>query len=299
MSLEEYRTQKRGGRGKKGMNVGDEDFIIDLFVCSTHDMIVFFTSQGRVYSLKCFELPLQSRTTKGKPIINLINLQEGEEISSMIPINNFDTNEMLIMVTKNGIVKKIRLKQFSKIQKSGIRAQKIRSDDKLVSVKKLSNELHDIFIATKFGYAIRFDESELRELSRSSIGVKGVYLREGDKVIESLLVTDEDIVLTLTKNGYGQRTRIKEYRKTGRGAKGVINISLNYEENDKVIATLIAGEEDLLIGTEQGQVIRLPVESIKITHRKAKGVRAIHLYENDSVTAIGKCSKEMENNVEE
>lgn len=298
VSLEEYRTQKRGGRGKKGMTVGEEDFIIDLFVCSTLDTIVFFTSKGRVYSLKCFEIPLQGRSSKGKPIINLINLQEGEEISSMIPINNFDTMEMLIMVTKNGIVKKIGLKQFSKIQKSGIRAQKIRSDDKLVSVKKLSNELHDIFIATKFGYAIRFDESELRELSRSSIGVKGVELREGDKVIESLLVTDDDIVLTLTKNGNGQRTKINEYRKTGRGAKGVMNISLNFEENDKVIATLIPGEEDLLIGTEQGQVIRLHVESIKITHRKAKGVRAINLYENDSVTAIGKCSREIDNNLE-
>ena len=293
VSLAEYRTQRRGGRGKKGMTVNEEDFIKDLFVCSTHDTILFFTSKGRVYSLKAFEIPLQRRTAKGRPIINLITLQEGENISEMIPINNFNTGEMLIMVTKNGIVKKTPLKYFSKINRSGLRAQIIRPDDKLVSVKKLKNELQDIFIATKKGYAIRFDESELRELGRATMGVKGVNLREGDEVIEGLLVSDDEIVLTLTEKGRGQRTYIKEYRKTGRAAKGVININLNEDGSDNVIAIKIA-KEDLLIGSEQGQVIRLPVESIRITHRKSKGVKAINLYKNDSVCAIGKCAKEIE-----
>ena len=291
VSLAEYRTQRRGGRGKKGMTVNEEDFITDLFVCSTHDIILFFTSKGRVYSLKAFEIPLQRRTAKGKPIVNLIKLQEGENISEMIPINNFNTGEMLIMVTKNGIVKKTPLRHFSKIKRSGVRAQIIRQDDTLVSVKKLSNELQDIFIATKKGYAIRFDESELRELGRNTMGVKGVELREGDEVIEGLLVSDDEIVLTLTENGYGQRTYIKEYRKTGRAAKGVKNITLNEDGKDNVIAIKIA-KEDLLIGSEQGQVIRLPVDSIRITHRRAKGVRVINLYENDFVSAIGKCAEE-------
>ncbi|MFX1392901.1 MAG: DNA gyrase subunit A [Promethearchaeota archaeon] len=291
VSLAEYRTQRRGGRGKKGMTVNEEDFITDLFVCSTHDTILFFTSKGRVYSLKAFEIPLQRRTAKGKPIVNLITVQEGENISEMIPINNFNTGEMLIMVTKNGIVKKTPLRHFSKIKRSGVRAQIIREDDALVSVKKLSNELQDIFIATKKGYAIRFDESELRELGRNTMGVKGVELREDDEVIEGLLVSDDEIVLTLTENGYGQRTYIKEYRKTGRAAKGVKNITLNEDGKDNVIAIKIA-KEDLLIGSEQGQVIRLPVDSIRITHRRAKGVRVINLYENDYVSAIGKCSEE-------
>jgi len=294
MSLEEYRTQRRGGRGKKGMTVRDEDFISDLFVCSTHDTILFFTSKGRVYSIIAFQIPLQQRTAKGKPIVNLLALQEEEEISEMIPINNFETNERLIMTTKKGIIKKCSLSHFSKIQKNGVRAQRIRKDDKLVSVKKLSNELQDIFIATKLGYAIRFDESELRELGRNTMGVKGAELREGDEVIGSLLVTDDDIILTLTKNGYGQRTYLKEYRKTGRAAKGVINIKLNETKKDEVITTKIAVEIDLLISTEQGQVIRLPVDSIRITHRKAKGVRVINLYDEDSVVAIGKCAKELE-----
>ncbi len=294
MSVAEYRTQRRGGRGKKGMTVGEEDFIADLFVCSTHDTILFFTSQGRVYSMKAFEIPLQKRTAKGKPIVNLLSLKGGEKISDMIPINNFNTNEMLIMTTKNGIIKKCSLRLFSKFKITGVRAQKIRPDDKLVSVKKLSNELQDIFIATKLGYAIRFDESELRELGRNTMGVKGVDLRKGDEVIDSILVTDDEIVLTLTKNGYGQRTIIKEYRKTGRAAKGVINISLNEEENDEVITIKIAKEKDLLIGSEQGQMIRVPVDSIRITHRKAKGVRVINLYDGDSVVAIGKCAKELE-----
>ncbi len=295
MSLTEYKAQRRGGRGKRGMTVGEEDFIIDLFVCSTHDTILFFTSRGRVYSIKCFEVPLQTRTAKGKPIVNLISIKSEEQISQTIPIHSFNTNDKLIMVTKNGIAKKIALKHFGKIQKTGIRAQRIKQDDELVSVKKISNELQDIFIATKLGYAIRFDESELRDLGRNSMGVKGVNLREEDEVIDGLLVTDDDFLITLTENGYGQRTKIEEYRKTGRAAKGVINISLKEEENDHVIAAKIAEDEDLLIGTEQGQVIRLPVDSIRITHRKAKGVSVINLYEGDSVSATGKCTKEIEN----
>jgi DNA gyrase subunit A len=292
ISIEQYRTQARGGRGKKGMTVREEDFITDLFVCSTHDTILVFTSKGRVYSIKTYDIPLQKRTARGKPIINFIPLQSGEKISSMIPINNFNTNEMLIMTTKNGIIKKSPLRLFSKFKSTGVRAQRIRPDDELVSVKRLSNELEDIFIATKLGYAVRFDESELRELGRNSMGVKGADLRENDEVIDSLLVSDDNIVLTLTENGFGQRTFVKEYRKTGRGAKGVKNITLNKAKNDKVIAIKVAKNMDLLIGTEQGQMIRVPVDSIRITHRTAKGVRVIKLYENDSVTGIGKCEKE-------
>jgi DNA gyrase subunit A len=293
ISVEEYHAQGRGGRGKKGMTVREEDFIIDLFVCSTHDTILIFTSKGRVYSIKCFDIPLQTRTARGKPIINLIALQDGETISSMIPINNFNTNEMLIMTTKNGTVKKTPLRYFSKFRSTGVRAQRIRADDKLVSVKRLKNELQDIFIATKLGYAVRFDEEELRELGRNSMGVKGVELREGDEVIDTLLVSDDSIILTLTENGNGQRTSVKEYRKTGRGAKGVKNITLDQKRKDKVIAIKIAKHMDLLIGTEQGQVIRVPVDSIRITHRKAKGVRVIKLYEGDSVVAIGKCDSQI------
>ena len=293
ISLEEYQAQRRGGRGKKGMTIREEDIIDDLFVGTTHDTILIFTSQGRVYSIKCYDIPLQTRTARGKPIINLIALQEDERVASMIPINNFATAEMLIMTTKKGIIKKTPLKLFSKFKSTGVRAQRIKPGDELVSVKRLSNELQDIFLATKLGYAVRFDESELRELGKTSMGVKGADLRENDEVIDTLLVSDDDIILSLTKNGHGQRTKVKEYRKTGRGAKGVRNISLNFEQKDEVIASLIAHHKDLLIVTEQGQVIRVPVDSIRITHRKAKGVRVIKLYEHDSVVAIGKVTKEI------
>jgi len=292
MSLKEYNAQKRGGRGKKGMTIKEEDFIDNLFVATTHDTLLFFTSRGRVYSIKCYEIPSQSRNARGKPIVNYIPLREGERVSAIIPINNFDTNEKLIMTTKKGIIKKTPLKLFAKFKSTGVRAQRIKQGDELISVKRLSNELQDIFIATKLGYAVRFDELELRELGKNSMGVKGVNLRENDEVIDTLLVNDDDIILTLTKNGYGQRTLVKEYRKTGRGAKGVKNISLDLEKGDEVIAIKIAKQMDLLIGTKQGQVIRVPVDSIRITHRKAKGVRVIKLYEDDHVVAIGKCAKE-------
>ena len=296
ISLEEYQAQRRGGRGKKGMSIREEDLIDDLFVGTTHDTILIFTSQGRVYSIKCYDIPLQTRTARGKPIINLIALQKGERVASMIPINNFATTEMLIMTTKKGIIKKTPLKLFSKFKSTGVRAQRIKPGDELVNVKRLSNELQDIFLVTKLGYAVKFDESELRELGKTSMGVKGANLRENDEIIDTLLVSDDDIILTITKNAYGQRTKVKEYRKTGRGAKGVKNINLNLEKQDEVIASLvpkIADHMDLLIVTEQGQVIRVPVDSIRITHRKAKGVRVIKLYENDSVVAIGKCTKDI------
>ncbi|MFW9827406.1 MAG: DNA gyrase subunit A [Candidatus Thorarchaeota archaeon] len=292
ISLVEYQAQRRGGRGKRGMTIREEDFINDLFVCSTHDTILVFTSKGRVYSIMCYDIPLQKRTARGKPIVNYIPLQSGENISAMIPINNFNTNEMLIMTTKNGVIKKTPLRLLSKFRSTGVRAQRIRPNDELISVRRFSNELQDIFIATKSGYAVRFDESELRELGRNSMGVKGAELRENDEVIDTLLVSDDDIILTLTQNGYGQRTYVKEYRKTGRGAKGVKNITLSKEKQDKVIAAKIAKHMDLLIATEQGQMIRVPVDSIRITHRTAKGVRVIKLYEDDYVVAIGKCEQE-------
>jgi len=294
ISLQDYQAQRRGGRGKKGMTVREEDFIMDLFVCSTHDTILVFTSKGRVYSIKAYDIPLQTRTARGKPIVNYLALQPEEIVSAMIPIHNFNTNEMLIMTTKKGIIKKTPLRLFSKFKSTGVRAQRIRHDDELISVKRQSNELQDVFIATKLGYAVRFDESEIRVLGRNSMGVKGANLRDEDGVIDTLLVSDDDIILTLTQNGYGQRTIAKEYRKTGRGAKGVKNITLDDQVNDRVIATKIAEHMDLLIGTEQGQMIRVPVDSIRITHRKAKGVRVIKLYENDSVVAIGKCTKELD-----
>ncbi|MFW9950939.1 MAG: DNA gyrase subunit A [Candidatus Thorarchaeota archaeon] len=294
ISLQDYQAQRRGGRGKKGMTVREEDFIMDLFVCSTHDTILVFTSKGRVYSIKAYDIPLQTRTARGKPIVNYLALQPAETVSAMIPIHNFNTNEMLIMTTKKGIIKKTPLRLFSKFKISGVRAQRIRPDDELISVKRQSNELQDVFIATKLGYAVRFDESEIRILGRNSMGVKGADLRGDDGVVDTLLVSDDDIILTLTQNGYGQRTIAKEYRKTGRGAKGVKNIALDEDANDRVIAIKIAEHMDLLIGTEQGQMIRVPVDSIRITHRKAKGVRVIKLYENDSVVAIGKCTKELD-----
>jgi DNA gyrase subunit A len=294
ISLEEYQAQRRGGRGKKGMTMREEDFITDLFVSTTHDTILLFTSKGRVYSIKCFEFPLQNRTARGKPIINFIPLQEDEKLSAMIPIKSFNTNESLIMTTKKGIIKKTPLRLFARIKSTGVRAQRIRQDDELVSVNRFSNELQDILIATKSGYAVRFDESELRELGKNTMGVKAADLRDGDEVIDVLLVNNDDIILTLTKNGYGQRTLLKEYRKTGRAAKGVKNITLDADTKDEVIAIKIARHMDLLIGTEQGQVIRVPVDTIRVTHRKAKGVRVIKLYEGDSVVAIGKCSEDME-----
>lgn len=285
---EVYQLQHRGGKGKKIMKMDEEDFIKDIFSCVTHDFILFFTSKGRIYSLRCYNLPKQTRTSKGRSIIRLLNLKENEKIAHMIPISKFSEDDKLIFVSKNGLVKKTLLKYFSKISKSGIIAIKIRPDDELITVLKLEDENKDVFIGTKNGYAARFDVKQLKNLGRTAMGVRGIKLRENDEVIGALLTDEKTKILTLTKKGKGKCSSIKEYRKTSRNAKGVINIHFK-SKDDEVIAIQRAAGQDLLIGTKKGQVIRIHCDSIRVSHRVTQGVKAMDLHEDDEVVTIGKC----------
>jgi len=290
LPTEVYQSQLRGGKGKKIMKMDEEDFIQDIFSCVTHDSILFFTSKGRIYSLKCYSLPKQLRTSKGRSIIRLLNLKENEKIAHMIPISKFSEDDKLIFVTKNGLVKKTLLKYFSKISKSGIIAIKIRPDDELITVLKLEDENKDIFIGTKNGYASRFAVKQLKNLGRTAMGVGGIKLRENDEVIGVLLTDEKTKILTLTKKGLGKCSSIKEYRKTSRNAKGVINIHFK-SKDDEVIAIQRAAGQDLLIGTKKGQVVRIHSDSIRVSHRVTQGVKAMDLYEDDEVVTIGKCTE--------
>lgn len=290
LPTEVYQRQLRGGKGKKIMKMDEEDFIQDIFSCVTHDSILFFTSKGRIYSLKCYNLPKQLRTSKGRSIIRLLNLKENEKIAHMIPISKFSEDDKLIFVTKNGLVKKTLLKYFLKISKSGIIAIKIRPDDELITVLKLEDENKDIFIGTKNGYASRFAVKQLKNLGRTAMGVGGIKLRENDEVIGVLLTDEKTKILTLTKKGLGKCSSIKEYRKTSRNAKGVINIHFK-SKDDEVIAIQRAAGQDLLIGTKKGQVVRIHCDSIRVSHRVTQGVKAMDLYEDDEVVTIGKCTE--------
>jgi len=289
---ETWQRQLRGGKGKKIMKSSEEDFLKDIFSCLTHDIILFFTTKGRVYSLECYAIPSHSRTAKGRSILRILNLKENEKIAHMIRISKFSEEDTLVFATKNGLVKRTPLKYFKNIRRGGIIAIKIRENDELISALKLEQTPKDLFIGTKNGYAARFEVKQLKNLGRMAMGVRGIKLRENDEVIGALLTDEKTKLLTLTKKGYGKTSNIGEYRKTFRNAKGVININFKLKE-DEVIAIQRVEGQDLLIGTKKGQVVRININSIRVSHRVTQGVKAIDLNEEDEVCTIGKCTEKI------
>ena len=289
MKLEEYRTQIRGGKGKKGINIYEEDVIEDVFIISSHDKLLLFTKNGRVYSINAYEIPLMSRNSHGKALINFVDFKPEEKIFYVMPISELEPEDSLIFVTKKGLIKKILLKYFDNIRKTGILAIKLKNDDELVSVKLSSGDVENyILIATKLGYAVKFSEVDLRPLGRSAMGVKGITLRDNDEVVDLIVGTNETDIITITKNGYGKRSKLKLYRESHRGGKGVINIKF-HSEDDYVMAVRAAENEDLLIATISGMILRVPSSSLRSLSRSARGVRLIDLKENDAVSSVAVC----------
>ncbi|MBI4454298.1 MAG: DNA gyrase subunit A [Acidobacteria bacterium] len=285
-----YRSQHRGGKGRIGMTARAEDLIDYLFVASTHAYMLIFTNRGRVYWLKVYEIPDVGAAGKGKAIINLINIGPGEKIADMIAVREFSEGHYVVMATRRGVIKKTELTAFSNPRSSGIIAMSVDESDELIVVKQTGGE-HDIFLATRDGLAIRFPESEVRDMGRAAFGVRGIRLREGDCVIGMDVfdpsAKEEGAVLTVTERGYGKRTAVSEYRPQGRGGKGIINIKTT-ERNGKVvdICHVLESSEVILI-TEQGKIIRLEASQIRETvTRSAQGVRLIVLEDNDHVADL-------------
>lgn len=289
MKLETYQMQHRGGKGKKGINIREEDIIEDVYVVSSHDKLLLFTENGRIYSKFAFEIPLMSRTSRGKALINFVGLKPDERIVHMIPVSDFEQDSSLIFCTKNGMVKKTMLKEFDNIRRTGVIAVKLREGDSVLQVKLNEPEIENrVLIATKNGYAIKFPETELRPIGRVAMGVIGIRLREGDEIVDMILGTNETDVITITKKGYGKRTKMELYRETRRGGKGVINIKF-HESDDYVAVVKSADTEDLLIATTDGMVIRVPSTSLRSLSRSAKGVRVVRLNDGDSVSSVALC----------
>ncbi len=280
-----YRSQRRGGRGIKGMQTKDEDFVEDLFVASTHDYLLFFTDQGRMHRLKTYEIPLASRQSRGKAIINLLNLDKDENVTAMIPIKEFDDRHFLVMATKKGIIKKTELAQFCSAYKC-LRAITLK-DDVLVAVR-LTDGQQEIIFATKHGKAIRFSEKDVRSMGRSAMGVWGIRLQEDDEVIAMDTIIRNATLLTITENGYGKRTSIEEYRKQRRGGKGIININTSMRNGSAVDILEVLDDDEIMITTSGGIVIREPVKDIRVQGRSTQGVRLMRLYEGDKVVAVAK-----------
>ncbi|MFA5179415.1 MAG: DNA gyrase subunit A [Candidatus Izemoplasmatales bacterium] len=299
MNAEVYKSQNRGGRGKSGMKMNEDDVIDSIVSTSTHDYLLFFTSLGRVYKMKGYKIPSYGRSSKGLPIVNLLNLVDGEELAAIMSVKDFETG-YLFFTTSKGIVKRTAVADFKNIRTNGIRAVSLREGDSLHSVKLTDGSRH-ILIGASNGKAIRFDENDVRDMGRNAAGVKGIDLNKNESVIGVTVVTDEhNEILAITEKGYGKRTIIEEYRLQGRGGKGVktINITEKNGALKKLISVTL--EEDLLVVTDKGMIIRVPIDQITQTKRSTQGVRIINLLEGHQVATIAILPKsEVEDEISE
>lgn len=293
-----YRTQRRGGRGIQGMGTNEDDFVEQLVSCSTHDTILFFTNRGKVYRLKGYEIPEFSRTAKGIPIINLLQVENDEWINAVIAVEEYDKEAYLIFTTKFGIAKRTSLSMFANIRRGGLIAVHLRDEDELISVR-LSNGKKDIMIATKNGYLIRFEEEQIRPMGRTAAGVKGISLRDDDEVVSMEIIEPGANILHVTENGYGKQTPEEEYRRINRGGKGVLTCRITDKTGKVVKVKTVTGEEDLMLITIAGVLIRIPVEEISETGRNAMGVRLIRLQDKEQVATVAKIDDEEDLEIKE
>ena len=282
----EFTAQKRGGRGVQGTGVKDDDFVRELVSTSTHDHLLFFTNKGRVYRLKGYEIPEYGRTAKGLPIVNLLKLDEGESIQTIINVEQDRSDEAyLFFTTRQGLVKRTNVAEFSNIRQNGLKALNLRDEDELINVF-LTDGNTDVIIGTKYGYSVRFNEAVVRNMGRSATGVRGVNLREGDKVVGASVVTDQDEVLIITEKGYGKRTMASEYPTKGRGGKGIKTANIT-EKNGPLAGLLtVKGYEDLMIITDTGVMIRTSVGNISQTGRSTQGVKVMRLDQDAKIVTF-------------
>ena len=287
LDLEQYKEQKRGGKGVIGSDLTDDDFVKELLTCSTHDYMLFFTDKGNVHWLKAYEIPASAKSTKGKAIVNLLELK-GETITSVLSVKEF--NDYLMMATQKGVVKKIELSNFANPRKGGIKAIKVaETDDTLISVKPMK-ESQEVLLVTKKGQAIRFKGGDVRSMGRASYGVTGIKMDKDDEVVslEVLPFENKDSfsILTITNNGYGKRSEIEDYRLTGRAGKGVINMRVTDKTGDIVTSQSVTDNDNIIMMTKKGIVIRTPVKNIRIMGRATQGVRVINLASGDIVSDL-------------
>ena len=291
----EFTAQKRGGRGVQGTGVKDDDFVRELVSTSTHDHLLFFTNKGRVYRLKGYEIPEYGRTAKGLPIVNLLKLDEGESIQTIINVESERSDDAyLFFTTRHGIVKRTSVKEFANIRQNGLKALNLKDEDELINVL-LTEEETDIIIGTKFGYAVRFNQSAVRGMSRIATGVKGVNLRDGDTVVGASVITDQDEVLIITEKGYGKRTVATEYPTKGRGGKGMQTAKITEKNGSLAGLMTVKGDEDLMIITDTGVMIRTNVANISQTGRSTMGVKVMRLDQDAKIvtfTTVAAAEKE-------
>jgi len=286
LPLDTYVSQNRGGIGLMGMETKEEDYVVDLFVTCSHDYVMYITNKGRVYWLKAYKIPVAGRHAKGKPIVNLLEaLMEGEKVVNTIPVKLFADDSYLVFATRNGTIKKTRLSAYSHIRQSGIIAIKLDDGDEVVDTV-LTQGIKEIILATSKGLAARFSETDVRPTGRATYGVRGIRLVKGDQVVSMSVVEPKDQLLTVCENGYGKRSPVEDYRKIRRGGKGVITIKTGERNGDVVCAMKVEDDDELIVTSVNGMVIRMPVSGISVLSRATMGVRLMKLKEGDKVSAV-------------
>nr|WP_317357464.1 DNA gyrase subunit A [uncultured Tyzzerella sp.] len=297
LPLSTYKSQNRGGKGIIGMQTRDEDFVKNLFLSSNHSFIYFFTNKGKVYRIKTFEIPEAGRTAKGTPIINLLQLDNGEKVTAVIPVKQNKDNEQILqdeylaMITKKGIIKKTKISMFNNIRKMGLIAVNLREDDELISVQKLTDGQH-MFLATKLGMSIRFDASDIRELGRNATGVKAISLNEDDEVVAAEVIEEDKKILIVSEKGFGKCTLSDEYRPQTRGGKGLKTYKITERTGNVIDVKMIDDKEELIMVTSEGIVIRIRAKDISTTSRITQGVKLINVNDDVKVMSVAKISED-------
>ncbi|MDH3584904.1 MAG: DNA gyrase subunit A, partial [Phycisphaerae bacterium] len=303
LPVDGYRTQGRGGRGVIGADIKQDDFTEHLFVCSTHDDILCFTNTGRVFKIKCFEIPQSSRTARGRAIVNLLSLKDGETVRAFLPIGDFEKHEnFLVFTTEQGLVKRTSLKLYRNVKRSGLIAINLKEGDRLVDVRVTTGEDH-ILLCTRSGMSIRFDENDARAMGRTAAGVKGISLRGDDRVVAMVVADDERQLLTVCANGYGKRTGTIEYlvhsedgstRAQSRGGKGRVDIRASDRNGPVVAALSVTPEDQMMLITKKGMIVRSNVGEVRQTGRATQGVRVINLKEADCLVAVARIDESLD-----
>ncbi len=290
-----YRSQRRGGRGITGMETKEDDFVEHLFIASTHDYFLFFTNLGRLYWLKVHEIPQAGRLARGKAMVNVLNLQPQEKVATILSVRSFEEGKSVIMVTRKGMIKKTDLMSFSRPRSGGIIATIIQEGDELIAADVTHGE-QDIFLGTRDGLSIRFKEKDIREMGRLAQGVKGIRLSPSDWVVGAEVLSQEGTILTVTENGFGKRTRTEDYREQGRAGKGIITIKTTNRNGPVVGVLQVADEDDLMIITDRGKIIRLRVKDLSVIGRNTQGVRLINLEDQEKVVSVARSATKEEEN---
>ena len=292
MTTDNFRSQNRGGKGVKGMQTISDDYIEDLMMTSTHHYLLFFTNTGKVYRLKAYEIPEASRTSRGTAIINLLSLQAGEKITAIIPIRDYSEGKYLFMATRNGLVKKTSIQEYANVKKTGLLAINLRENDELIEVKYTDNE-QDVFLITKFGMCIRFHETDVRATGRVSMGVIGMSLTDQDEVVGMQVRSQGEYLLVVSENGLGKLTGMDEFTAQNRGGKGVKCYKITEKTGNVVGAKAVNEDNEVMLITTEGIIIRIPCSGISVVGRIASGVKLMDVdSENVSIAGIAKVREE-------